>query len=90
MSISSIVATLFVGSLALAAVSPVHAMFNSFLKMEGVPGEVTTDLPQPPQPPKFAAPPSQPSAAVPIPAFMKNARKAKTAEGPAKLNLRAR
>ena len=87
MSISRIVATLFVGYLALGAISPAHAIFDAFLKVEGVPGE-TEDLPRPP--PKFAAPQTEPKSAVPIPAFMKNARKAKTAEGPAKLHLKAR
>lgn len=89
MSISRIVATLFVGYLALGAVSPAHAIFDAFVKVKGVPGEAE-DLPRPPQPPKFAAPQTEPKSAVPIPAFMKNARKAKTAEGPAKLQLKAR
>jgi hypothetical protein len=83
MPISRIAATLFVGCLALGAVSPAHAMFNSYLKLEGPAGEAE-DLPRPPQ--NFATTPTRPSASI-----VRNftiTRKLVVQQGPAKLRAK--
>ena len=85
MSISRIVATLFVGSLALAAVSPAHAIFDSFAKPTDVTGEAT-DLPQPPPQPKLTAPPGHQST--PVVRNFTITRKLVVAPGPAKLRAK--
>lgn len=77
MTLSRTIAILFVGSLAAAALPPAYADIGH--------GDLLFDLPQP----NFTSPPSQSPGAVPIPAFMKNAKKAKTSEGP-KLGVKSR
>jgi hypothetical protein len=86
MSTSRIVVTLFAGCIALGAVSPAHAIFDSFAKPRDVVGEAT-DLPQPPPSPKLTTPPSH-QTSTPIVRNFTITRKLEVQQGPAKLRAK--